>query len=613
MTPVTSVLAETNQRVYSFKDEITTVNIPMKSISSYRLLDNYIAYEKMEDNTTHIYVTNLNTGEINKLTSVKSFKGIPVLSQTPQGIMVLWSEQRGSEQGNLFAYDIKSQTTKSLLKGTFSQLTADGSLIAWTNMDTGNIHTYDIVSGVNETIAKGSYPQIKKGIIVYRNDQGQLTVYLSQTKETKLIMSSHIESFAFTGRYILVRERINQTNSFQLYDLQDFRQFGNNLNADEKVHKTYLYADDSFGVWVKETASGNAEVTGADLIFRGVFPIAMKPTPARNILGIQKDVLYFLDAKDNLVKRTIMPPSNRTVRDAEPISVMINGKIADLHHPSLLINENYYVDAAAVLEQLGYKVNWDKGINQLRAEGNGKSVVITADQNSIMAGSDRIPLESSPVVRSEVLYIPIEVINRMGDKKVSVNKDKSTKVNTIYIRPYDTADTLYFENGRIKYKGQLANGIRQGTGASYNEENGGRDYNGEWLADKMHGEGIMYSWSGKSIFFKGKMENGLQLEGIEYYPGTQTPRFEGKYRRGLPWEGRGLNLFPDGTAFAYHLKSGAKNGNAVLYNSDGTINRLLVYKNDIAIQGTFYKNGKVVYKGITDEYGEPISKVNVKK
>lgn len=70
-----------------------------------------------------------------------------------------------------------------------------------------------------------------------------------------------------------------------------------------------------------------------------------------------------------------------------------------------------------------------------------------------------------------------------------------------------TSGTIYYEDGTIRYSGQLKDlDTYNGQGTSY-RENGVKEYEGQWLDGKRHGQGISYNEDG-SIDYKGRWEYG---------------------------------------------------------------------------------------------------------
>ena len=98
----------------------------------------------------------------------------------------------------------------------------------------------------------------------------------------------------------------------------------------------------------------------------------------------------------------------------------------------------------------------------------------------------------------------------------------------------------YNNSERIKYIGQVLNGVPEGKGVMY-WDNGDR-YNGEWKNDKKEGKGIYYNNNGD--------------------------RYEGDFKNGL-FEGKGIEYFNDGDRYEGDWKNDKVHGNGIYYYSNG--------------------------------------------
>ena len=100
-------------------------------------------------------------------------------------------------------------------------------------------------------------------------------------------------------------------------------------------------------------------------------------------------------------------------------------------------------------------------------------------------------------------------------KSFHKNKRTSREINTPLAqkndlhRDDDKKDgqvTLYYENGKVSYRGRYKNGKMHGRGTLY-YKNGRVGYKGQYKNGKMHGQGTWYQESGK-MGYKGQYKNG---------------------------------------------------------------------------------------------------------
>lgn len=115
--------------------------------------------------------------------------------------------------------------------------------------------------------------------------------------------------------------------------------------------------------------------------------------------------------------------------------------------------------------------------------------------------------------------------NLINELKEEINILKNIKYNK---KKYDNDSKfyLYYENGNIKYEGNLTNNLPNGKGILY-YENRNKKYEGWFINNKKDGLGIYYNIHGKVIYngnFKNDKYDGYGVayhtNGTEYYKGT---------------------------------------------------------------------------------------------
>ncbi|WP_409345437.1 stalk domain-containing protein [Paenibacillus sp. MBLB4367] len=233
---------------------------------------------------------------------------------------------------------------------------------------------------------------------------------------------------------------------------------------------------------------------------------------------------------------------------------------------------------------------------------NEKAVLPASSKNEAVLDGNIVELEQPPMINYEYTYVPLRLLGEAANRKVTWKQE----IQTALISLKDTKDTLYFDKGTIKYKGDLTDGKRHGKGTSYSEENGMVLYIGEWKNDAMDGKGQLYYSFSSDLFFEGTMVGGKQAEGVEYFPGG-AKRYEGTYNKGLQYNGVVTRLFnPSGEYLIAELHEGQLNGKGTLYFSNGTVKSEGTYSNGVMLKGKLYdQNGKLIYEGEFDTKGDP--------
>jgi len=204
-------------------------------------------------------------------------------------------------------------------------------------------------------------------------------------------------------------------------------------------------------------------------------------------------------------------------------------------------------------------------------------------------------------------YVPLRFISEAADRRVTWKEESQTAM----IAPKDTADTLYYDNGIMKYKGDLVDGKRHGFGTSWSD-NGRLDYVGEWKDDKRHGKGKMYYYFSDDLFFEGTWADGKQVEGTEYYPGGGL-RYQGTYdERGLHDTGIVVNVFNDGSVLVGEMKNGQL-VQGIMYYPNGNVEFEGTYKNGYKSYGKLYDESvNLIYEGESKTVQRPTLDNNFK-
>ena len=126
----------------------------------------------------------------------------------------------------------------------------------------------------------------------------------------------------------------------------------------------------------------------------------------------------------------------------------------------------------------------------------------------------------------------------------------------------------------------------------------GMRYEGEWKADKRHGQGTAYSSDDGSVIYKGEWQDDKRHgQGIYYW--INGARYEGEWNDDK-LHGQGTSFRPDGSVlYKGEFKDGKRHGQGTLYRADGSV----VYKgewkdNKQHGQGTSYgADGSEEYRG----------------
>ena len=151
----------------------------------------------------------------------------------------------------------------------------------------------------------------------------------------------------------------------------------------------------------------------------------------------------------------------------------------------------------------------------------------------------------------------------------------------------------YDEDGLLVYEGDFVDGVRSGTGASY--EGGVLVYEGEFANGLYEGMGSLYEDG--ALAYRGNFAAGLQEgDGTAYYPSGERA-YTGSFAQGL-YEGEGTAYRENGDVlYRGSFAQGLYDGSGTLYLEDGDQIRgeFAAGQPDGSIQ--WYQDGKLWYEG----------------
>lgn len=592
---------------YTWKDEVTKFKVgpvDFQDLKDADIAGRYLTWTIIQDHYDSIYVLNLDNGKTERLTTDKTHKYNPVLADTIQGPMVLWIQSNELHGSDIWGYNLKSKEKKKLVDGGSSSLTepvGNGNYLAW--VDHYKVQVLNLASGESEEIEEGSNPQLGKGRLIYLYRSDEIRAYdLGSKSEDHFYGASFPHDYSFNGKYIVLKTKLRENQGYVELNATTPSEKGIVLQKDSPYKLSKVFTGLSYGIWVEKGEGDQAKVTGVDLLHKESFSIPLEAT-YNHVLGLSGDTLIYLNKGGFIVKRTIIPPSTRADRNAEPIHVVMDGVEVPLRTAPISLNNSTYVEFRSLFERMGFGIKWDNKTRQITGTKGSLVIKLTIDKKEMVVNGKVIKTDSAPVTRGGTTYVPLRLIGEAADRKISWNRAKQT----VYISLKDTKDTLYNEDGSMRYHGGLVDGIREGYGTQYNE-NGRVFYEGEWKNDKMDGEGKMYYLFADELYFEGTMRNGKQVEGIEYYPGGGL-RYKGSYNEsGLHWEGLEVVLNRStGEYLVVEISQGGREGKAIWYYANDEVKIEGDFADDRFINGTLYDpEGNMLYQGGFDEWGEPL-------
>lgn len=592
---------------YTANDEITKFKVEpvdFKDLEEVDVSGKYLTWSVSHEYYHTIYTLDLENGKTEKLTADKTYKYKPVIAETHQGPMVLWVQSNESQGRDLWSYNIDSNEKKKLIDGGSSMLinpVGDGNYIAL--VDGNNIKVFNLTTKEIETIGEGSNPQLGKNLLTYQDGTSGVYVYdLNSKIKDDFFGSSFSSNYSFNGKHVLLQTRIRENQDYMELDATAPSEKGAVLVKAAPFHLSKIFTGLSYGLWVEKGEGNKSVVTGVDLLHKEPFSMSLNAT-YNHVLGLSGDTLIYINKDGFIVKRSLVAPSIRSVRDEEPIHVVMEGEELVMRAAPFTLNNSTYVEFRSLFEKMGFTIKWDNKARRITGTKGSLEIKLTINQKEITVNGKTIKAENAPVIRNGTTYVPLRLIGEAADRKVGWNEQKKT----VYISPKDTKDTLYNEDGTMLYQGELVNGIREGYGTLYHD-NEQVEYVGQWKNDKMHGKGKMYYLFTNDLFFEGTMEEGKQVEGIEYYPGGAV-RYKGSYyRTALHWEGVEVVLNQKtGEYLVVEISQGRREGAAIWYYANDKVKIEGDFAGNRFIKGILYDvNGNVMHQGEFDSFGNPL-------
>jgi antitoxin component YwqK of YwqJK toxin-antitoxin module len=602
---------------YTYSDQKTNVKMDSEDYSKIVTSGYHMVWIEVRGYYEQIFYSNMKTGEVIQITDTKSRKREPVVTETNQGTFIIWADNlnfygpgKPNEGRDIFSYHLETKLLTQLNQTSgpdFRSPSAYKNHVTWTTYDnTKALYDYDLNSKKESIIGYGVNPIAGSNKIIFTTVEGSLVYYDLKSNEQKAIKfgldldkyGDRYSSTAFNGNYLFGIERIGNTEQYLLFDANHLEDPATSLNGDLTTQQRKVLIGDTYGVWV-ENLEGKVELTGVDLLYKDTFKLPVQ-TSFDKILAFVGDQLVYIDEEDHLVYRTIKPPLNRSIRTSNPIYVVIDGQEITFHAPPVLIKGTTMVEFRPIFEKLGFSIEWNDQTKTITGKKGSTKIELTINKNEALLNGKPIKLDQSPSINYNYTYIPLRFIGEAANRNVTWKQE----IQTAMISPKDSSDTLYYENGSIKYKGDLVDGKRQGKGTSY-FENGRTYYIGEWKNDTMEGKGQWYYSFTDAMFFEGTFVDGKQSEGTEYYPGGVV-RYKGNYKGWLQNDGVETLIYSEtGEVLIAEVKEGSTTGKATLYFSDGTVEFEGTFKDGAQSEGKLYdKAGKLIYEG-EFEHGEP--------
>ena len=244
----------------------------------------------------------------------------------------------------------------------------------------------------------------------------------------------------------------------------------------------------------------------------------------------------------------------------------------DLINLNKKIYSNNNTILLSIIKDLQQTMNDSRENNTIKRLGD-----IIIKMNSVISENKK----NTELIRNDISKLYSQMNKQFQDLKNNINALNYKEIKYDFENKND-------EIKRVKYIGQVLNGVPEGKGTMYWNE--GSRYEGDWKNNKKEGKGILYWSSGNR--YEGEFKNGAyDGKGIMYY--TDGDRYEGEWKKDNK-EGKGIYYFNNGDRYEGDFKNGERNGKGIMYYSNGD-REMGDYSNDgkIGKHVMLTKNGNI--------------------
>ena len=228
----------------------------------------------------------------------------------------------------------------------------------------------------------------------------------------------------------------------------------------------------------------------------------------------------------------LMISSSSSFADNDEIKLVVAGNTVQTDTKPLIIQGRTFVPIRAITESLKSKVEWNSKTPEVTLtfveEGSGfeydiENVKMKINVKEYIADGKKGNMEIAPKIINGRTMIPLRFLGELLGCEV----DWENNTRTVLVSPRTSEDAekneketiLYHDNGIIKYKGEVKNGLPHGKGKWYGTEwnmiQGTRsvvNYDGEWKDGRTDGFGIYYLTGAPHV----TNESGYIIEYIGY-------------------------------------------------------------------------------------------------
>ncbi|NOU71803.1 hypothetical protein GC098_10285 [Paenibacillus sp. LMG 31458] len=335
----------------------------------------------------------------------------------------------------------------------------------------------------------------------------------------------------------------------------------------------------------------------------------------------------------------------------DPIRVFLDGEELKFNEQPAL-HENYTtVEFRTIFEKLGLTIQWDENARRVTGQKEGQSLSLQLGSLSASINEQSIDMPVAPYSNKGYTFVPLRFVGEATGRKVVWDAN----LKAVYLYDASTEGKLFYEDGKLKYEGQLKGGKMNGKGKLYRND-GSLWYDAEFQNDEVTGWGTMYfegflfgedrtgeiitgqftrglpngvirkyddsgflKYEGQEVFGSLTGKGKLYIQGRPVYEGGMKDGYfsgHGKYYVGgkLKYEGGFVQSMEDGNGKEYdangllqregEYKKGNRNGNGIDYYPSGAKSYVGPFVNGTRSGAgkQYYENGNLRAEGLYEHH-----------
>lgn len=285
-------------------------------------------------------------------------------------------------------------------------------------------------------------------------------------------------------------------------------------------------------------------------------------------------VVLYQDVPGQSVRDYYLQQRIKELNANKPIRVFLEGEELNFDESPILKDGSTTVQFRPIFEKLGLQIQWDPTTQRITGSKSGQSLQLTVGHTMSQVNGESVELPVAPFLQDGNTFVPLRFVGEATGLKVLWDEN----LKAVYLYDPATEGKIYYDNGVLKYEGQMKNGL-------------------------MHGKGKLYRSDGSLWYDAEFQDNEVQGWGTLYFAGFHRERDRtgevsiGQFAHGRP-EGYVVDIDDNGyVAYEGQVIQGIFNGQGKYYEIDELLYEGEFKDNNFDGYGKLYSDGRLQYEG----------------